>query len=329
MREYSVAVVGATGLVGRTFLKVMQEKRFPVSRLKLFASEKSVGKYLTYSGKRIRVAIANEKSVSGTEIAFFAVNSQLANKIAPLFLKHGVLIIDNSSAFRMSKKVPLIIPEVNFRDYSGERLVSNPNCVTVQSVLPLNALLKYGIKSVNYCTYQAVSGSGIKGINDLKRTLNGVNSQYYDYDIRETCIPSVGKVCRCGYTEEEEKMRNETRKILNLKNLPVSATCIRVPVKNCHGVSVRVELKKKFDLSEIVCAFKDQKGVVVASGGEEANYPVSQNADGNDLVYVGRIRKDTSCKNGLLFYCVSDNLRKGAATNAVQIALKLIDNNYI
>ena len=331
MKKYNVAVVGATGLVGSTFLKVLNEYNFPIETLTLFASERSAGKTVQYAGKDYTVKALKEGCFDGIEIALFSAGGSVSEKWAPEAEKSGAVVIDNSSAWRMAKDCALIVPEINLGAFDNARkIVANPNCSTIQSVLPLKPLNdKFGLKRVVYSTYQAVSGSGQKGKNDLIRTLKGEEPQFYPYNISQTCIPHIDVFLDDGYTKEEIKMVNETRKILNMPDLPVSATCVRVPVLNAHAVSIMVELDKPFTLDEVREAFAAQKGIVVVDDFKNNKYPVSTIANDNDAVYVGRIRKDLSSPNGLLFYCVSDNIRKGAAANAVQIAEALIKADKI
>lgn len=329
-KKYNVAVVGVTGLVGKTFLKVLEESDFPVNRLTLFASERSKGKRCTAFGKSHTIKVVTEQAVRGTDIAFFAVDAKTSVKITPIFLNAGALVIDNSSFHRTNKNVPLIIPEINLGDYRGGRLIANPNCSTIQAVLPLYALKKYNPVSVNYTTFQAVSGSGKNGISDLNRTLNGKNALFYPYDISSNCIPKIGERANdCGYTEEEVKMINETKRILHSDNLKISATCVRVPVKNCHAVCVRAELEKPFKTDEIKRDFERVENVIVTDDLDNNILPVPQFANGTNSVLVGRIRRDLSAENALLFYTVADNLRRGAASNAVQTALNLINANKV
>jgi aspartate-semialdehyde dehydrogenase len=331
MKTYNVAVVGATGLVGSTFLKVLAEYKFPIKNLTLFASERSAGKEVEYDGKLYTVKALKEGCFDGIEIALFSAGGSVSEKWAPEAEKSGAVVIDNSSAWRMNPECALIVPEINAGDFDNARkIVANPNCSTIQSVLPLKPLNdKFGLKRVVYTTYQAVSGSGQKGRDDLARTLRGEDPQFYPYNISKTCIPHIDVFTDNGYTKEEIKMVNETRKILHMPNLPVSATCVRVPVANAHAVSVMVELEKPFTLEEVRNAFANYEGIKVLDDVKNNVYPVSTVANDNDTVYVGRIRKDLSCENGLLFYAVSDNIRKGAAANAVQIAKGLIKENKI
>ena len=331
MRNYNVAVVGATGLVGSTFLKVLKEYNFPIKNLTLFASERSAGKIINYDGKDYIVQKLEKGCFDGIEIALFSAGGKISEEWAPEAEKSGAVVIDNSSAWRMATDCALIVPEINLDAFDNARkIVANPNCSTIQSVLPLKPLNeKFGLKRVVYTTYQAVSGSGQKGKDDLIRTLKGEEPQFYPYNISQTCIPHIDVFTDNGYTKEEIKMVNETRKILSIPNLPVSATCVRVPVLNAHAVSVMVELDKPFTLDEVREAFASQKGIVVVDDPANLKYPISTIANGNDAVYVGRIRKDLSCENGILFYAVSDNIRKGAAANAVQIAEALIKADKI
>ena len=331
MKKYKVAVVGATGLVGSTFLKVLKEYNFPIEELTLFASSKSAGKTINYNGKDYVVKALEKGCFDGIEIALFSAGGKVSEEWAVEAEKSGAVVIDNSSAWRMVKECALIVPEINIDAFDNARkIVANPNCSTIQSVLPLKPLQdKFGLKRVVYTTYQAVSGSGQKGRDDLIRTLKGEEPQFYPYNISQTCIPQIDSFADGGYTKEELKMVNETRKNLGLPNLLVSATCVRVPVLNAHAVSCMVELDKPFTLEEIKEAFASQKGIKVVDNPEKSEYPVSTIANDNDLVYVGRIRRDLSCENGILFYVVSDNIRKGAAANAVQIANTLISEGKI
>ena len=326
MKKYDVAVVGATGLVGSTFLKLLWEYKFPINTLTLFASERSAGKKVQFGDSEYTVQKLEKGCFDGIEIALFSAGGSVSQEWAPEAEKSGAVVIDNSSAWRMVNECALIVPEINLDHFDNARkIVANPNCSTIQSVLPLKPLNDvFGIKRVVYSTYQAVSGSGMKGKNDLKRTLAGEAPEFYPYNISETCIPQIDSFTDNGYTKEELKMVNETRKILGIPNLPVAATCVRVPVMNAHAVSIMVELDKPFTLEEVRKAFASQDGIKVLDDPQNSIYPVSTVANDNDLVYVGRIRRDLSTENGLLFYCVSDNIRKGAAANAIQIAKALI-----
>lgn len=325
MKTYNVAIVGATGLVGSTFIKLLEERNFPINDLKLLASARSAGKKLKCFGKKWVVEELTENSFAGVEIALFSAGGSISQKFAPIAVKAGAIVIDNSSAWRQDKTVPLVIPEVNFEAVGDAKLIANPNCSTTQVILPLKALQdKYGLKRINFSTYQSVSGSGLNGINDLLKTRKGKTNTFYPYPIVDTCIPQIDSFLDNGYTKEEMKMVNETRKILGVPDLKISATCIRVPVLSCHGVSIQVELEKEFNIKDVKEIIKKFPGIILADEPEKSIYPVSTVASGTDSVYVGRIRKDLSCDNGLLLYTVADNIRKGAATNAVQIAEKII-----
>ena len=319
MKKYNVAVVGATGLVGRTFLKVLEEYNFPINNLILYASARSKGKVVTYCGKEYVIEELTKDSL-------FSAGGSISQEYAPIAESKGAVVIDNSSAWRMHEDCALVVPEINLDDiYTKRKIIANPNCSTIQSVLPLKPLSdKYGLKRVVYTTYQAVAGSGQKGVDDLRRTKEGQKPEFYPYDISNTCIPEIDSFLDDGYTKEEMKMVNETRKILHLENLPVSATCIRVPVEVCHGVMIQVELEKEFDLEEVKQVLASQEGIVLYDDPKNHIYPNSIVAKDKDQVFVGRIRKDISTKNGLLLYCVADNVRKGAASNAVQIALAMV-----
>lgn len=332
MKKYKIAVVGATGVVGSTFLKVLAEYKLPIEELFLFASSKSAGKIINFEGQDCVVRELTKDSFKGLgiEIALFSAGGSISLEYAPLFASEGILVIDNSSAFRNDPKLPLVVPEVNPFDIRNKGIIANPNCSTIQSIIPLKALEeKYGLKRVVYSTYQAVSGSGMKGIKDLENTLKGEENAFYPHKIAETCIPEIDSFLDNGYTKEEIKMVNETRKMLHKPELPISATCIRVPVPNGHGVSIMAELDKPFEVADVRELFKNYPGLKLVDEPSSHIYPTSTMANGNDLVYVGRIRKDLSCENGILFYTVGDNIRKGAASNAVQIAKYVIDNKML
>ena len=329
MKKYDICLVGATGLVGQTFLKVLAEMNFPINRLKLLASARSAGKIIPFNGQNLVVEELTADAFNGYQIAFFSAGGGISTEYGPIARDKGLVVIDNSSAWRENPEIGLVVPEVNFEDSKINKLIANPNCSTIQAVVPLNALKPFGLKSVSYSTYQAVSGSGASGQTDLAHTLAGGEPEFYPHNISKTCIPQIDVFLDNGYTKEEMKMVNETRKILHLPDLPVSATCVRVPVMNGHAVSVRVELDNEFELSDIIKTFESHEGIVVVNDGFNSEYPTSVIAEGQAFVFVGRIRRDFSSPNGLLFYCVADNIRKGASTNAVQIALKMVENGLI
>ena len=247
-------------------------------------------------------------------------------KYSPIAAENGCIVIDNSSAFRMDKSVPLVVPEVNSEDIKlNKGIIANPNCSTIQAVLPLKCLDdKYKIKRIIYSTYQAVSGSGINGIKDLENGIKGLKNEKFPHQIYNNCLPHIDDFLNNRYTKEEEKMINETRKILHKPNLPITATCVRVPVFNCHSESINVELENEFDLNTIINELNNFKNIKVIDNPSKNIYPLATNCSGHDEVFVGRIRRDYSVKCGLNFWVVADNIRKGAATNAIQILEQLI-----
>lgn len=316
---YKVAIVGATGLVGRTILKVLEEKNFSNIQYTLFSSSKSAGSKIDFLGNTYIVCELKEDSFdSGFDYAIFSAGASTSIKFAPIAASKGCIVIDNSSAFRMDENVPLVVPEVNpEKIFENNGIIANPNCSTIQAMLPLKILDdKYQIKRIVYSTYQAVSGAGKKGLEDLEKGENGTFSN--------NCVPHIDVFLEDGYTKEEHKMINETRKILNKPNLPITATCVRVPVRNCHSESINVEFENEFDIYEIKTLLQNGENIILADDIENNIYPLARKADGNDEVFVGRIRRDLSVKYGLNFWCVADNLRKGAASNAVQILEKLL-----
>ena len=327
MKNYKVAIIGATGLVGRTFLKVLKERNFPVEKLYLYASANSAGKKIEFNETEYTVMeLKDENIANDIDIALFSAGGGVSLEYAPKFKAKGAVVIDNSSAWRMDKNIPLVVPEANpeaLKNHPG--IIANPNCSTIQ-VMPVLKVLqeKYGLKRVIYSTYQAVAGSGQKGLNDLEANLKGEPSKGYPHQIAFNVLPHIDVFLDNGYTKEEEKMINETRKILNLPNLKVTATCVRVPIRFGHAVSVNVELEKPFELEDVIRAFEEKEGIVVQNDGKNNVYPMPINAQDTDEVYVGRIRKDFSADNALNLWIVADNIRKGAATNTIQIAETLI-----
>ena len=320
--KLNVAVVGATGLVGRTMLKVLEERDFPINNLYLYASSRSKGKKILYKDKEYEVIELNVENIkSDIDIALFSAGAETSKIYAPEFVKKGAIVIDNSSCFRMEKDIPLIVPEVNPECIVDKGIIANPNCSTI-TVMPVLKYLSdnYGLKRVVYSTYQSVSGAGIKGLEDLEANIQGKESQKFSDQIAYNLIPFIDKFLENGYTKEEQKMIDETRKILGLKDLKVTATCVRVPVKYSHSVSVNVELIKEFKLDELIENMKKAKGVVI-----DDSIPMPLHIEGKDETYVGRIRRDDSLQNGLNLWVVADNIRKGAATNAVQIAQEILN----
>ena len=328
MKNYKIAVVGATGLVGRKIIEVLQEYELPISDCSFFASKRSAGTEIFFKGNSIIVKELKEDSFTNEsfDFAIFSAGGDVSRKFAPLAAQTGCIVIDNSSAFRMDSNVPLIVPEVNPEELQNHNgIIANPNCSTIQAVIPLKALdSKYKIKRIVYSTYQAVSGAGQDGINDLTSSLLGEEPKKFPYPIANNCIPHIDSFLDNGYTKEEEKMINETRKILKNPNLKITATTVRVPVINSHSESINVEFEEKFDLSELRSLLSNTAGIIVQDDINNSIYPLAINATGHDESFVGRIRRDFSIDSGINFWCVSDNVRKGAASNAVQILQKLI-----
>lgn len=322
------AIVGATGLVGSTFLKVLEEKKLPIDEYVLLASKKSAGKEVIFMNKKYIVEELTKDAFLNNRFnyALFSAGSEVSLEYAPIAANNGCIVIDNSSAFRMKDNVPLVVPEVNKEMIEKNNgIIANPNCSTIQAVIPLKVLHeRYTLKRVIYSTYQAVSGAGIKGIKDLENTSKGNRATKFIYPIFNNCLPHIDVFLENDYTKEEMKMILETRKILNLPNLNITATCVRVPVKNCHCESINVEFEQEFDILELKQLLNKKDGIVVLDDIKKNIYPLPTFVDGKDEVFVGRIRRDYSVKNGLNFWCVADNIRKGAATNAVQILEELI-----
>ena len=375
MKKIRLAIVGATGLVGRTVLKILEEKKLPISEYVLFASPKSAGKKIRFMDRDYIVQGLNELSFdSGFDYAIFSAGGSTSKKYAPIAASKGCVVVDNSSAFRMDKDVPLVVPEVNPEEISNHHgIIANPNCSTIQAVVALKPLDdKYKIKRIVYSTYQAVSGAGRYGVEDLQNGIKdyisgktyfqgenadnietNISSTYelkkFNYPIFSNCLPHIDVFLENGYTKEEEKMINETRKILKRPDLKITATTVRVPVFNSHSESINVEFEKEFKLEDLVKTLTDFPGVIVQDNivtqlikGSRDNsqdknsklnldfdnpvYPLAANASGHDEVFVGRIRRDESVESGVNLWVVADNIRKGAASNAVQIVEKLMEN---
>ena len=322
---YNVAIVGATGNVGRKFLEILEERNFPVKELYLFASKRSAGKTLKFKGEDVLVEELCEGNIENKKIDFalFSAGGSVSLEFAPIFAKHGAVVIDNSSAWRMDKEVPLVVPEVNPEDVKWHKgIIANPNCSTIQAMIALKPLYdKYGIKRIVYSTYQAVSGAGIQGILDLQEG----TTKKFPYPILGNVIPHIDVFLDNGYTKEEIKMIEETKKILHDDNLRITATTVRVPVLNAHSESINVELNSEFELENVVDLFNNSKGIIVHDDVENLKYPTPLELSGKDEVFVGRIRRDFSLDNGLNLWVVADNIRKGAALNAIQIAEILIN----
>ena len=327
MKKYKLALVGATGLVGRTAIKVLEEKNLPIEEYVFFASKKSAGKIVKLFDKEYIVRELTEESFDeGFDFAIFSAGGDTSRKYAPIAASKGCIVVDNSSAFRMDKAVPLVVPEVNPEDIAWNKgIIANPNCSTIQAVVPLKPLDdKYKIKRIVYSTYQAVSGAGQEGIDDLENTLTGLPPKKFLYTIANNCLPHIDDFTENGYTKEEIKMINETRKILHRDDIRITATTVRVPVINSHSEAINIEFENDFNIDELKQLLKNSPGIILQDDVNNNVYPLATNASGHDEVYVGRIRRDESVPYGINMWVVSDNVRKGAATNAIQIVEKLI-----
>ena len=328
-RKPNIAIVGATGLVGSTFLKVLEERDFPYENLYLMASARSAGSKIPFKNSIYTVEELTDKSFDKPiDVALFSAGGSISEKYAPIAASKGTVVVDNSSAWRMDKNVPLIVPEVNadeIKNHNG--IIANPNCSTIQAVVVLKPLNdRYGLKRVVYSTYQAVSGTGLKGIKDLEEGIKGNDiMSAYPHPIYDNCLPQIDVFLENGYTKEEIKMVNETHKILGSSDIAVTATTVRVPVFNSHSESINVELLKPFDVAEVKALLADSPGIKLVDDPSKSLYPLARDACGRDEVFVGRVRRDFSIENGLNLWVVADNIRKGAATNAVQIAEELLE----
>lgn len=319
-----VAVVGATGLVGEKMLEVLYERRFPVSEIIPVASERSVGKKVLFGGKEYTVVSVYEALARRPQLALFSAGATASGELVPRFAAIGCRVVDNSSRWRMDPAVKLIVPEINGHILTGDDyIIANPNCSTIQMVLPLAPLhRRFGIKRIVVSTYQSVTGTGRKAVEELFSERSGKETacEAYPYPIDLNILPHIDSFLEDGYTKEEMKMVNETRKILDAPQIGVSATTVRVPVTGGHSESVNVEFEQPYTLEEVRQILEKTEGVVLQDKPQEMLYPMPLYAQGRDEVFVGRLRRDPSAPNALNLWCVADNLRKGAATNAVQIA---------
>jgi len=337
MKKYNVAVVGATGLVGREMLKTLSQRNFPIDQLKLIASERSEGKKIKFEDKELIVESVKEGTFEGIDIALFSAGSGVSKEVAPQVKKAGGIVVDNSNAFRMDPDVPLVVPEVNGEDLKEhQQIIANPNCSTIQMVMLLKPLAeKYGLKRLVINTYQAVSGAGKKAVDELieqtKSYLNKeeIKNENFNHQIAFNAIPQIDVFLDNDYTKEEMKMINETHKILHDPELPVTATCVRIPVIFGHGESLNIELNNDFKVEAIKELFAQTKNVEVVDDPAQEKYPMQIDTENNDNVLVGRIRRDNSVENGLNLWLTANNLRKGAALNAVQIAEYLVENDLV
>ena len=332
MKKFNVAVVGATGMVGGKFLEVLTERQLPVDNYYLFASAKSAGKKIDFMGKEHTVIELTKENVTAlkgkVDFALFSAGASVSKEFAPIFAEMGAIVVDNSSQWRMYDDVPLVVPEVNPEDVKWNHgIIANPNCSTIQAVVALKPLYdKFGIKRIVYSTYQAVSGAGVAGYNDLKDGINGVAPKKFPRPIAYNMLPHIDVFMEDGYTKEEWKMIVETRKILHDQSLRITATTVRVPVFYGHSESINVEFCKKCEKQDVVNALENFPGIVVMDDVKNNVYPTPLDAENHDEVFVGRIRMDESVDSGANLWVVADNIRKGAATNAVQIVELLIKN---
>ena len=332
-KKYVVAVVGATGAVGNEMVATLEQREFPVERLRLFASERSEGKTLEFEGSEIPVETLKEDSFRGIDIALFSAGAERSKIWAPVAAQSGCVVVDNSSQWRMDAKVPLVVPEVNSHDLKWHKgIIANPNCSTIQMVVVLKPIHDAArIRRVVVTTFQSVSGTGKKAMDELLQqttdllNFREVKCNVYPHQIAFNCLPHIDKFLENGYTKEEMKMVNETKKIMGDDSIGVTATTVRVPVFRCHSESINIETEKKLSANEAREVLSAAPGIVVFDAPEKNVYPLAIQVAGKDETYVGRIREDESIHNGLNLWIVADNLRKGAALNAVQIAEKLLE----
>jgi aspartate-semialdehyde dehydrogenase len=319
----NIAIIGATGLVGQTFIKVIEEEKIPYSNIILYGSKRSAGKSLVVNSQAHTIRELTPESVEAVNYALFSAGNQISKDYAQLFVDKGAIVIDNSAAFRMEVDVPLVIPEVNMNSVKNKQgIIANPNCSTIQAVLPLYYIDQINpVTTISYTTFQSVSGSGQKGIDDLKNTRMGLETQNYPFPISENVICQIDEFVNNEMTKEEKKMIDETRKILN-SNCKVDALCVRVPVAKSHMVVVDFKTMYPMDINSIEAVLTNKAGIVLQNDNINQKYPINQMSNGNNLIYVGRIRK-LSGENCYSFICMADNIRKGAAANAVQIMQKL------
>ena len=323
-----VAVVGVTGMVGQVMLKVLEERNFPVSELLAVASEKSVGKKIDFQSKKVTVISMASAIAQKPQLALFSAGGTIAKEFAPQFAAVGTTVIDNSSAFRMDKDKPLIVPEVNIDHLKqSDKIIANPNCSTIQLVVALHPIhQKYGLKRLVISTYQSMTGTGVQAVKQYEEEMQTGKAMNpaYPHPIFQNCLPHCDVFFENGYTREELKLVHETRKIFDNNTLQITATAVRVPVQGGHSESINLSLMKDFDITELKSILEAEEGIVVVDDPSKNEYPMPLSAHHKDEVFVGRIRRDDSAENSLNMWVVADNLRKGAATNAVQIAAYLV-----
>ena len=332
MKLYKVAILGATGAVGQEMMKILAERKFPIGELHLLASERSVGQEMEFCGKKIAVELACDQAFAGMDIVLGAAENDIAEKFAPAIVKAGAVFVDNSSAFRLDPDVPLVVPEINPEDVKNHKgIISNPNCTTIVSLVAINALNQLSpIESIIASSYQATSGAGAGGPKELMAEVDALREgksyepKVFQYQIAYNVIPQIGGEAFAGYTSEEMKLQNEGRKIMHLPELKVSCTCVRVPVVRSHSVSLLVRTKEKITVAQAQELIAKAPGCKLVDDLPNKRYPMPLETSDQDIVFVGRIREDLTADNGLNIWCCGDQVRKGAATNAVQIAELLL-----
>lgn len=337
MKKYNVAILGATGAVGQEMLKVLEERNFPIDNLKLLASKRSAGTIVEYNGKKYIIEEATENSFENVDVVLCAAENDISEKLSPAAVKAGAVVVDNSSAFRMDDNVPLVVPEVNAEDVKKHKgIIANPNCSTTIALTAINELNKYAkIKRMIVTTFQAVSGAGVSGIKELDQQIKDISGgkdikvNTFQHQIAYNVIPQIGSFVEDGYSQEEMKLQNEGRKRLHNPDLRVNCTCVRVPVYRSHSESITIETEKEISPEKARELLSNAAGVRLIDDLENNKYPMPLDSSDQDLIYVGRIRKDISGENSLALWCCGDQVRKGAATNAVQIAEVLVKENLI
>ncbi|HOW22728.1 MAG TPA: aspartate-semialdehyde dehydrogenase [Sedimentibacter sp.] len=337
MKKYNLAILGATGAVGQEMLKVLAERDFPVNELKLLASKRSAGTLMEFKGENYEIEEATEATFENVHVVLCAAENDISLRLSPAAVKAGAVVIDNSSAFRLNDDVPLVVPEVNGEDVKKHKgIIANPNCSTIIALVAINELNKYSkIKRMIVSTYQAVSGAGINGIKELDQQIKAISEgrpveiNTFQYQIAYNLIPQIGSFNEMGYSQEEMKLQNEGRKILHNPDLKVNCTCVRVPVYRSHSESITIETEKEITPEKARELLSKAEGVKLIDDLKNNKYPMPLDSSDQDLIYVGRIRKDISCENSLVLWCCGDQIRKGAATNAVQIAEVLVKENLI
>ncbi|HPY56167.1 MAG TPA: aspartate-semialdehyde dehydrogenase [Sedimentibacter sp.] len=337
MKKYNVAILGATGAVGQEMLKVLGERNFPINDLKLLASKRSAGAIVEFNGEEYAIEEARESSFENIDVVLCAAENDISEKLSPAAVKAGAVVVDNSSAFRLYDDVPLVVPEVNGEDVKNHQgIIANPNCSTTIALTAINELNKYSpIKRMIVTTFQAVSGAGVNGIKELNQQIKDISEgkdveiNTFQHQIAYNVIPQIGSFNEMGYSQEEMKLLNEGRKILHNPDLKVNCTCVRVPVYRSHSESITIETEKEITVEKARELLSKAAGVKLIDDLENNKYPMPLDSSDQDLIYVGRIRKDISGENSLVLWCCGDQIRKGAATNAVQIAEVLVKENLI